>query len=216
MSNLELINRDISLDETQALAKQTSENVGWNIPISAKKLITPVLISTTAIVSGENTQPFSTDQIVKTTNTPFSITDYEKAFKIDKEEFLRSHFRIGILQSISKRDIIKDILSYKALNNNWDGFSAVPLEVASAANCFLLMDKIDEQIFCSVSNYYPNPNGTITFEWENEEQELVSVEVGNNNFSYFVAFASVEVKYFNNILFDDREINKLAEFIKAL
>jgi len=68
----------------------------------------------------------------------------------------------------SKYEVIMDILSFKSLHEKWDGFDAIPLEVKSATNSIKLVDYIGEDVFCSITNYYPNPNGTITFEWENK------------------------------------------------
>jgi hypothetical protein len=78
------------------------------------------------------------------------------------------------------------------------------------------MDLICESIFCEVDIYYPNPNGTITFEWENLENEIVLVEIGNDTFSYFVELASMDVKFFNNLPINAKEANKLAGFIQAI
>lgn len=118
--------------------------------------------------------------------------------------------------TLSKRSLVREILSFKALCHNWDGYGALPLEVESAANSIHLIDLIGENAFCTVREFYPNPHGTITFEWDNTESEIVSVEVGNESFSYFVEMASKEVQYFNNKLINAKEAKELKSFIEAI
>lgn len=113
----------------------------------------------------------------------------------------------------SKYEVIMDILSFKSLHEKWDGFDAIPLEVKSATNSIKLVDYIGEDVFCSITNYYPNPNGTITFEWENKENEIVSVEVGNDTFTYFVDVAATETKFYNNLPLDVEHTEVLSKYI---
>lgn len=117
---------------------------------------------------------------------------------------------------ISKYNIIESILSFKSLNHNWDGFKAIPLEVKCATNAILLLDLVGDDTFCSVKDFYPNPNGTITFEWYNQEDESVFLEVGNNTFSYYVSFNSIETKYFNKQVINEENSELLSTFIKAI
>ena len=117
---------------------------------------------------------------------------------------------------ISKYNIIESILSFKSLNDNWDGFKAIPLEVKCATNAILLLDLVGDDAFCTVKDFYPNPNGTITFEWYNQEDESVFLEVGNNTFSYYVSFNSIETKYFNKQVINEENSELLSTFIKAI
>ncbi len=88
---------------------------------------------------------------------------------------------LAISKATHKRyEIIMDILSFKSLHEKWDGFDAIPMEVKSATNAIKLMDYIGENIFCDVTNYYPNPNGTITFEWENKRAVYSPINLHKN------------------------------------
>ena len=107
-------------------------------------------------------------------------------------------------------------MSFKSLNESWDGFDSIPLEVESASNAIELIDLVGEKTFCSIDDYYPNPNGTISLEWENELDEKISVEVGNNSFSYYVDFTGADVKFFNNQNIDFSNAKRLSEFIQVL
>lgn len=79
-------------------------------------------------------------------------------------------------------------------------------------------DLVGENVFCLINDYYPNPNpnGTITLEWINNQNEMVSVEVGNSTFSYFVELSSEDVQFFNKKNINEREAKKLSEYIQVL
>jgi len=124
---------------------------------------------------------------------------------------------LAVSQATHKRyEVIMDILSFKSLHESWDGFEAIPVEVKSATNAIKLMDYIGEDVFCNVTNYYPNPNGTITFEWENKDNEVVSVEVGNETFTYFIDLAKTETQFYNNLPLDAEHTQKLSTHIQTI
>ena len=124
---------------------------------------------------------------------------------------------IGVAQATHKRyEVIMDILSFKSLSENWDGFGAIPVEVKSATNAIKLMDYIGEEVFCNVTNYYPNPNGTITFEWENDQHEILSVEVGNETFTYFIDMAKTETQFYNNLPLEPTHTQQLSKHIQTI
>ena len=116
----------------------------------------------------------------------------------------------------SKYSIIENILAFKSLNNNWDGFNSIPLEIKSASNAIKLLDLIGDDTASSVKDYYPNPNGTITFEWYNDQDETVFLEIGNSTFSYYVEYNSIETKYFNKKIINEENSKLLSTFIKAI
>lgn len=118
--------------------------------------------------------------------------------------------------NFSKKEIIKDILSFKTLKNNWDGYDAIPLEIQSAANSVYLLDRIDEKLIGRINDFYPNTHGTISFEWINELDEKLVLEIGNETFSYFVKFNSSEPKFFNYLELNNENIKKLSTYISSI
>lgn len=129
--------------------------------------------------------------------------------------YLENLEQISGLQ-ISKLSLIENILSFKSLNQNWDGFGAFPLEIKSCANSIALIDRVGENLFCGVKDFWPNPNGTVTFEWKNNNGEKVSAEVGNNNFTFFTTYNNMEPEFFNNLSFNEENIKLLKKAIKSL
>src|SRR3989339_991330 len=44
----------------------------------------------------------------------------------------------------NRNDVINSIISFRSLENNWDGYGAVPLEVESASNAVSFLNLIDD------------------------------------------------------------------------
>lgn len=120
------------------------------------------------------------------------------------------------IKKFSKFQIIEEILSFKSLENSWDGYNAKPLGIKCASNAIKLLDNINDDELNKISDFYPNPNGTISFEWENKNDEIISLEIGKDTFSYFVSFNSMETKYFNKQKFDSGDISVFKKFILSV
>jgi len=119
-------------------------------------------------------------------------------------------------RNYNKHELVTMILSFKCLQGNWDGFKALPLEIESASNTFKLIDLVGENVFCTVEDVFPNPNGTISLLWTNDSNEELSVEIGNKTMSYYYKSASNDPQFFNNILINSREAKNLSRFIEAI
>jgi hypothetical protein len=120
------------------------------------------------------------------------------------------------VKKLTKFQIFEEILSFKSLENSWDGYNAKPLGIKCASNAFKLLDSIGESELNKISDFYPNPNGTISFEWENDNDEIVSLEIGKDTFSYYVSFNSVDTKYFNKQKIDSGDISIFQKFILSV
>ena len=118
--------------------------------------------------------------------------------------------------NFTKKEIIKNILSFKSLNNNWDGYNAIPLEVESASNAIFLVNELGEQNIGKLDDIYPNTHGTLTFEWINELNEKLFLEVGNDRFSFFVKYNNTTPQFFNDLELNNENIKKLSTFIKSI
>lgn len=143
-----------------------------------------------------------------------SIENYEENVSIN--DYLKDINSIIIKKNYDKKDILKKIFSFKMLNENWDGFGAYPLEAETAANAIELLDMIGEELFSKVNDIYPNPNGTLTFEWNNNAGEIFALEIGNNEVSYFLEMTPEETIYKNNIPVNVSEAEKIAEYIRYI
>lgn len=116
----------------------------------------------------------------------------------------------------TKQDIVGKILSFRTLCENWDGHNAIPLEVKAASNALLLVDLLGERSFENVKEIYPNPNGTITFEWNNNLNEVLNIEIGIETMSYYVEIIGKNTVYADQKLISSNEANRVAEYISIL
>ena len=215
MDNIEILNNDRTLEEIENFSKNVTEQSGLNIkPTSSNNFLTSFLVGACLMPSSKTTAK-SIEFTESSKNHITTTLKYNKEVNNDLIKYINNINTIS-RKTITKQNLIKEILSFKALNESWDGFGSLPLEIETTYNTLLLIDLIGEHIFCTVNEFYPNPNGTITFEWMNSENETVSVEIGNNTFSYFVELASMETKFFNNKNINAEEAKILAEFIKAV
>lgn len=218
MSTLEILNNDRTLEEIQSFSESHYNETEYNtslIKVNRTSLLTSMLVGATILAPTTDSLAdqieigsFSTNDIEITNN-------YNQYINQSFTKYINEISTLSI-PSKTKSSIIKNILGFKSLESSWDGYGAVPLEIESASNAIDLIDLIGEKTFCSVKEYYPNPNGTISLEWENNQNEIVSVEIGNKTMSYFVELSSKNVEYYNKININGKEAKKLSEFISTL
>lgn len=216
MNKGDLLKNETNLDEIRAFSNIVDNKTNINFSYSNNnKILTSLIIGATLISSIQDVQAKNIELIDTTTNYLTITLDYNKNISIPFTKYI-DDIKFAANESTTKHSIIRNILSFKSLNRSWDGYNAIPLEIDSATNAIELIDLIGENLFCKINDYYPNPNGTITLEWTNKLDEKISVEVGNNSYSYFVDLSSKEVQFFNNQYANKKDAKKLAEYIQIL
>ena len=115
-----------------------------------------------------------------------------------------------------RRDILLEILSFKALNQNWDGYEAIPAEVETSQNTVSLIYAIDNTVVEQITNIYPNPNGTITIEWEITEKGEIVLEVDNTGWGYYLIREGEETIYNEDLQMDYWAYQKLNADVSSL
>ncbi|WP_026775208.1 hypothetical protein [Polaribacter sp. Hel_I_88] len=217
MAKIEIIDNERTLEEIRDFSGYVFEQSKLNPTIAFKNnvFLTSLLVGASLVSTNEAsaTESFKFENSNK--NEITTTCEYNETINQGLVKYIHN-INVISKRKISKNSLLKSILSFKSLTESWDGYGAVPLEIESATNSIQLLDLIGENIFCTISDFHPNPNGTITFEWENSENEMVSLEIGNNSFSYFVEMASTNVMFFNNKLINAKEAKKLSEFIQAI
>jgi hypothetical protein len=84
-----------------------------------------------------------------------------------------------------KELIIKKIDEFLSLENNWDGYGAIPPSIEVANNAKELINYIPTSLFEYFDDGYPNTQGTICFEWKKDGDELF-IEIGDKSCSYLL------------------------------
>jgi hypothetical protein len=222
MGNLNIIDRDYSIEDTAFIDEPLLDETQLPGIESHDKSDIPfvkLLAAGAVIISSHHGEDASVKNIIvsqEEDNIEICIDNYTNSIEAKMEEYLAELDCFNALPKYSKQDLYKRIISFKTLNNSWDGYGAYPLEAESATNALLLLDSIGENVFGNVDEVYPNNNGTITFTWENESEEVVNIEVGNKTMSYFVDLKGMETSFINNVEIDDEEANKISEYIQLL
>lgn len=155
---------------------------------------------------------FNIEHVITQSND-FCYEDYPNVFLDYDYKYLWDD---AILDK-EKRQCIESILSFKSLQESWDGYGAFPLEVKSASNAIRFLEILDlNSKFYNPTDIFPNPSGTVSLIWENEEDERVSLEIGNDAFSYYTKFNTVETEFFNDVEVNEITIENITRKIKAL
>jgi hypothetical protein len=154
----------------------------------------------------------NTEYVVSQSND-FCFEDYPNIFLDCDYKYLWDN----MVLDRDKRQSVESILSFKSLEESWDGYGAYPLEVKSASNAIRFLEILDlNSKFYNPTDIFPNPNGTVSLVWENEEDERISLEIGNDAMSYYTKFNTVETEFFNDVEVNEANIENITRKIKAL
>lgn len=121
----------------------------------------------------------------------------------------------GHLIKSEKKDIQREqaqdeVRAFANFQDDWDGYGAVR-PVAECLNHALEIIRNKSIKLEYLTDIYPNPNGTLTLEWEQDDNEI-GLEVGSHEFSYFAHFGEHH-SYNNRKPYVAEEIEKLSEYI---
>lgn len=103
-------------------------------------------------------------------------------------------------------DALKSLPSLANLPVNWDGYGAEPITPECVAHVRVILATLPE--YAPSPEMFPNPNGTITLEWETDKG-IASVEVGNTHISSFIEIDG-DTQYFH-----EAHTQKLPEFLRS-
>lgn len=115
----------------------------------------------------------------------------DKSYKLGGIEYLLdTDLSISSNEDIgyNRFELLKSkVLALKKLQFNWNGYGAYPIDNDIILNTLSFITLLSDNFIDGVTDLMPNPNGTITIEWEYLES-LMSLEIGKSNYSYFVRF----------------------------
>jgi hypothetical protein len=75
------------------------------------------------------------------------------------------------------------IEEFAGMPENWDGYGALPVRPETAQNALDALRKLPDEI--PMPDITPNPNGTISFEWESPSG-VGHLELGRTRFSFYI------------------------------
>lgn len=107
----------------------------------------------------------------------------------ESTEFVEINTDLNYHEIIDPYNWLKqEVASYVLLNNNWDGYGAIPVFEEIANKAIEFITSLNDTYIDKISDIFPNPTGTITIEFENLQEEKLSLEIGRNNYSYFINY----------------------------
>lgn len=146
---------------------------------------------------------------------PHSATDFQyinpliESMAQYQQERPRQSFRTGIQER--KGALWAEIPLAKAeveeisvMPENWDGYGAVQFNSETKKNALLALDII--LAVAPMPDITPNPNGTISFEWESS-YGVGHLEIGRTKYSFYIKPAS------GNPMFSDGLANQISSEI---
>lgn len=117
---------------------------------------------------------------------------------------------------LNKEDILTSIEEFKNLENNWDGYGAIPLSLDSAKNAKEFISSLSDELFENFYDGYPNTHGTISFEWKNNDGGEFFIEIGNKMLSYYFTIKGYKPIKKDLVEFSPEKIKTIKSYIKKL
>jgi hypothetical protein len=93
--------------------------------------------------------------------------------------------------------IKKRVNDLASLPYNWDGYNGISALDKVCENVYQLLPMLNSTYIDLITDLFPNPNGTLTVEWETNDNEKISLEIGEYNYSFFVKYSDREPKFIN-------------------
>ena len=139
----------------------------------------------------------------------------ETVAQIKYEDLLFYSKPVEFDRSISLENRIK---SFYSLSKNWDGYGATVPEKNVINNSVYFIKSLPDSLLTDVEmeSIVPTPYGSIVIDFENN-QDIISVEIGENKIGFFTDFKSSENLSSNGILFNQETLpRELTEAFQKL
>jgi hypothetical protein len=98
-------------------------------------------------------------------------------------------------------NLIKRVEEIEKLEDNWDNYGGFSPGSNIVYKTFMFLQNLPWKFkeLLNEDNIFPNPNGTITIEWRNEDQ-VISIEIGNPRSNYYHNNIDFEIKFFRELI----------------
>lgn len=82
--------------------------------------------------------------------------------------------------------------SFANLEINWDGYGAISPIKSICESAAAFMSLLDNNLYNEITDVYPHSNGTISIEWERDIYNKMSLEIGTENYTYFLKMEGMD------------------------
>ena len=101
-----------------------------------------------------------------------------------QEKLARSQYQSGVRHRYWSCET--EITSYSKHDYGWDGHETKPIDVLTRLNALEFLKEIRDKILLINEDYiYPTGDGTIVIDFQNDLDDLVSVEFGESSIGFF-------------------------------
>ncbi len=176
----------------------TEKNINWNDLDYSKKYGTFVIKNKYA--NGElvdDNYEQSKDDVVRNRWECVCPPD----LNITEERQMILKYLVNFKTVYTLQQLLLELEKFKNLENNWDGYDAVPISEQCFNNCISILTGFESKLIGKITDIYPNPNATISIEFQTRS----SMEIGDTEFNFFVRDKTDNtVLYYDNILIDSK------------
>lgn len=111
-------------------------------------------------------------------------------------------------------EIVGDIIEFSQLENNWDGYGGIPPLMDTIVNTLEVLNVIPLKYFDIIDYIAPTPYGTITIDFLDKDENLISIEIGKDELGYFTE-GNFE-KLADNVKINDNDLSFLIKDFKKV
>lgn len=109
------------------------------------------------------------------------------------------------------KEVVKKLEGYRNLENDWDGYGALRPFEEVVNNAIDVVRKVPCE---HIDDTYPNPNGTVSIDWELGKHRI-SAEFGIEDFAFY-SILNGKVSYHNNVSYGSNGISHLVLDVECL
>lgn len=109
--------------------------------------------------------------------------------EIVQQVLVSSQNDIRLAEENKRQNLKIETRALAKLVDNWDEEGAVRVSTTAIKNVLNLLDCVSIRIDL-LQDIYANPNGTISVEWENDNNEYAGMQIGRKQMSYYVTHRS--------------------------
>lgn len=146
-------------------------------------------------------------------------SDSNTTFLFEQNKNIKEIKKIVLKEEKNEADFLKmnccaQIQDLGLLEDNWDGYGAVKVLPECISNALNIINY--KSMICDyIQDIYANPNGTVSILWDNEAGDSIGLEIGEKEFSYYVARKDGN-EFVKNVNFSELHYKELSAYIYQL
>ena len=146
---------------------------------------------------------------------PFFLVKGQETPSLTAYLSLVSSYQRSNIEELRKASY-EQILSFKSLDNNWDGFGAIPINVQCATSALCIINYLEEPELSTIIDIFPNTNGSVCIKWGNNNGERLTLSIGADTFSFYLKKNGFDAEFYDNQDINEVSTSFLVRKIKSI